>query len=194
MFQRNLMNEKDYRDSKFIQEDVDVKTKNILDDLEDKKRSFPTVIPTDIRNFYEVQISSLVKKHFFSDTPELPNNFKALHDFSDTETNEFNTLINTLKHSFKSSFTVLNDEYLRTKNSIDSIRRKIRDAEKDAEDEHISSLRAEKEKLDTRVLTIESEIRDLNQKIGTFKNTKKSLKQRQEELRKKIDNSRKYSR
>jgi len=188
-----LNNEKDYRDSKFIQEDVDVKTKNILDDLEDKKRSFPTVIPTDIRNFYEEQISSLVKKHFFSNTPELPNNFKTLHDFSDTETNEFNTLINTLKHSFKSSFTGLNDEYLRTKNSIDSIRRKIRLAEKDAEDEHISALRAEKEKLDTRVLTIESEIRGLNQKIGTFKNTKKSLKQRQEELRKKIDNSRKYS-
>lgn len=188
-----LNDEKDYRDSKFIQEDVDVKTKNILDDLEDKKRNFPIVIPTDIRNFYEKQISALVKKHFFSDTPELPSNFKPLHDFSDTETNEFNTLINTLKHSFKSSFTSLNDEYLRTKNSIDSIRRKIRDAEKDAEDEHIASLRADKEKLDTRVLTIESEIRDLNQKIGTFKNTKKTLKQRQEELRKKIDNSRKYS-
>ncbi|MFC0604912.1 DNA sulfur modification protein DndD [Winogradskyella pulchriflava] len=188
-----LANEKDFRDSKFIQEDVDQKTKLILDDLEEKKKSFPTVIPTDIRHFYEKQISFLVKKHFFSDTPELPNNFKTLHDFSDTETNEFNSLINNLKHSFKNSFTSLNDEYLRTKNSIDSIRRKIRDAEKDAEDEHIAILRAEKEKLDSRILTIELEIRDLKEKIGTFKNDKKTLKQRQEELRKKIDNSRKYS-
>tara|TARA_R110001583_G_scaffold19399_2_gene75935 strand:+ start:1562 stop:3676 length:2115 start_codon:yes stop_codon:yes gene_type:complete len=188
-----LANEKDFRDSKFIQEDVDEKTKLILDDLEEKKKSFPTVIPTDIRHFYEKQISFLVKKHFFSDTPELPNNFKTLHDFSDTETNEFNSLINNLKHSFKNSFTSLNDEYLRTKNSIDSIRRKIRDAEKDAEDEHIAILRAEKEKLDSRILTIELEIRDLKEKIGTFKNDKKTLKQRQEELRKKIDNSRKYS-
>lgn len=188
-----LANEKDFRDSKFIQEDVDEKTKLILDDLEEKKKSFPTVIPTDIRHFYEKQISSLVKKHFFSDTPELPNSFKTLHDFSDTETNEFNSLINNLKHSFKNSFTSLNDEYLRTKNSIDSIRRKIRDAEKDAEDEHIAILRAEKEKLDSRILTIELEIRDLKEKIGTFKNDKKTLKQRQEELRKKIDNSRKYS-
>ena len=188
-----LNDEKDYRDSKFIQEDVDVKTKNILDDLEDKKRSFPIVIPTDIRNFYEKQISALVKKYFFSDTPELPSNFKPIHDFSDTETNEFNTLINTLKHSFKSSFTSLNDEYLRTKDSINSIRRKIRDAEKDTEDEHIANLRANKEELDTRILTTEFEIGDLNQKIGFFTNKRGTLKRRQKELRKKIDDSRKYS-
>ena len=187
-----LRNEKKYRDSKLIQEDVEYKTKNILDDLEDKKKSFPNVIPTDIRNFYEKHISSLVKKYFLSESPELTNNFKPLHDFSDPEINEFNTLVNTLKHSFKSDFTSLNDEYLRTKKSIDGIRRKIRDAEKDADDEHISNLRAEKEKIDSRVLTIELEIRELKEKIGTFKNNKKTLKQRQEELRKKIDNSRKY--
>ncbi|NCT16602.1 MAG: DNA sulfur modification protein DndD, partial [Flavobacteriales bacterium] len=188
-----LTNEKNYKTNKFIQEDVGEKTNKILDDIEQEKKLFPTAIPTEIRNFYEDQIKKLVRKHFFADTPELPSNFEALHDFSDAETNELNGLVNNLKHTFKEVFTRLNDEYSRSKNQLDSIRRKIRDAEKDAEDEYISNLRSEKESLDKRVLSIENDIYDFKEKIGSFKNDIKTLKQRQEELRKKIDDSRKYS-
>src|SRR5690606_3854531 len=188
-----LTNEKNYRTNKFIQEDVGEKTNKILDDIEQEKKSFPTAIPTEIRNFYENQIKNLVRKHFFADAPELPSNFVALHDFSDAETNELNGLVNNLKHTFKEVFTRLNDEYSRSKNQLDSIRRKIRDAEKDAEDEYISNLRSEKERLDLRVMSIEKDIYDYKEKIGGLKNDIKTLKQRQEELRKKIDDSRKYS-
>ena len=188
-----LVNEKNYRDNKFIQEDVSEKTKNILDDLEERKKSFSGVIPTDIRNFYEEQIGELVKKHFFSRTPELPSNFVIHHDFSDSETNELNGLTNNLKHTFKETFTRLNDTYSRSKNQLDSIRRRIRDAEKDAEDEYISDLRTKKETLDLRIRNIDKEIYEHKEEIGGFKNEGKSFKQRQEELRKKIDDSRRYS-
>lgn len=188
-----LTNEKNYRTNRFIQEDVGEKTNKILDDIEQEKRSFPTVIPTGIRNFYEIQIKNLVRKHFFAYAPELPSNFEPLHDFSDAETNELNGLVNNLKHTFKEAFTRLNDEYSRSKNQLDSIRRKIRTAEKDAEDEYISSLREEKGRYDSRVVSIENEIGDLKERIGSFKNDVKTYKQRQEELRKKIDDSRKYS-
>jgi len=188
-----LTNEKNYRTNKFIQEDVGEKTNKILDDIEQEKKSFPTAIPTEIRNFYENQIKNLVRKHFFADAPELPSNFEALHDFSDAENNELNGLVNNLKHTFKEVFTRLNDEYSRSKNQLDSIRRKIRDAEKDAEDEYISNLRSEKERLDLRVMSIEKDIYDYKEKIGGLKNDIKTFKQRQEELRKKIDDSRKYS-
>lgn len=188
-----LSNEKNYRTNKFIQEDVGEKTNKILDDIEQEKKLFPTAIPTEIRNFYENQISKLVRKHFFANTPELPSNFEALHDFSDAESNELNGLVNNLKHTFKEVFTRLNDEYSRSKNQLDSIRRKIRDAEKDAEDEYISNLRNEKERLDLRVISIEKDIYEYKEKIGGLKNDIKTFKQRQEELRKKIDDSRKYS-
>jgi len=188
-----LSNEKNYKTNKFIQEDVGEKTNKILDDIEQEKKSFPTAIPTEIRNFYENQISKLVRKHFFANTPELPSNFEALHDFSDAESNELNGLVNNLKHTFKEVFTRLNDEYSRSKNQLDSIRRKIRDAEKDAEDEYISNLRNEKERLDLRVISIEKDIYEYKEKIGGLKNDIKTFKQRQEELRKKIDDSRKYS-
>ncbi|MEZ4907972.1 MAG: AAA family ATPase [Saprospiraceae bacterium] len=146
-----LDNEKKYRENKFKQENVGEKTNLILDDLEAEKKSFNGVITTDIRNFYETQIRNLIKKHFFSDVPDLPTTFEALHEFSDTETNELNTLVNTLKHTFRDTFSRFNDNYSRSKSDLDSIRRKIRAAEKDAEDEYIANLRNEKTRLDNRV-------------------------------------------
>jgi DNA sulfur modification protein DndD len=188
-----LENEKNYKDNKYKQDDVREKTIRILDDIEKEKKQFKGVIEVEIRDFYEAQIKKLIKKHFFSDVPELPSIFKQLHDFSDTQTNELNTLVNHLKHTFRDAFTRLNDNYLRSKNEIDSIRRKIRLAEKDAEDEYIANLRTEKKRLDDRIFSIDKDIYDLGEKIGGLKNEIKTLKQRQEELRKKIDDSRRYS-
>ena len=188
-----LQIEKNYKESKYKQEDVGEKTNKILDDLEAEKKNFNGVIGTEIRNFYEEQIKNLIKKYFFSDVPDLPTSFTALHDFSDIEANELNGLINNLKHTFRDVFSRLNDEYLRSKNELDSIRRKIRTAEKDAEDEYIAGLRLEKNRLDNRVFSIEKDIYDFGERIGSFKNEIKTLKQRQEELRKKIDDSRRYS-
>jgi DNA sulfur modification protein DndD len=188
-----LESEKNYKESKYKQENVNEKTKLILNDIENEKKYYKGVIDTDIRNFYEEQIKKLIKKHFFSDIPELPSIFETLHDFSDVQTNELNTLINHLKHTFREVFTKLNDSYLRSKSDIDSIRRKIRMAEKDAEDEHIAALREEKNKLDNRIFSIDKDNLDLSEKIGGLKSEIKTLKQRQEELRKKIDDSRRYS-
>ncbi|SZD73606.1 chromosome segregation protein [Candidatus Ornithobacterium hominis] len=188
-----LESEKNYKESKYKQEDVGEKTNRILDDLEEEKKKFNGVIETEIRNFYESQIKDLIKKHFFSDVPDLPTSFNALHDFSDVEANELNALINNLKHTFRDKFTRLNDDYLRTKNDLDSIRRKIRAAEKDAEDEYIANSRSEKTCLDNRISSIDKDIYDLRERIGGFKNEIKSLKQRQKKLRDKIDDSRRYS-
>ncbi|MEZ4986855.1 MAG: hypothetical protein R2795_17755 [Saprospiraceae bacterium] len=188
-----LENEKNYRENKYKQENIGDKTNLILDDLEAEKKHFNGVITTDIRNFYETQIRNLIKKHFFSDVPDLPTTFEVLHDFSDTETNELNELVNSLKHTFRDTFSHFNDDYSRSKNDLDSIRRKIRAAEKDAEDEYIANLRNGKTRLDNRVFSIDKDIYDLGEKIGAFKNEIKALKQRQEELRKKIDDSRRYS-
>lgn len=76
---------------------------------------------------------------------------------------------------------------------MDGIARKIRDAEKSAEDEYISNLREKKEGYDKRIISIESEISILNQKIGELQNQIKTFKQRQEILRKKIDESSQYT-
>lgn len=184
-----LLSEKNYKENKFKQENVVEKINLILDELEVEKKKIEGIIPTGIRTFYETQIKSLIMKHFYSDLPEVPKNFKSLHDFSDSETNEFKSLIIHLKHTFKDSFDKLNDEYLRSKNELDSIRRKIRDAEKDTMDSYISTLRVRLDNLNKRIQSIDTEINDLKVKIFLISNNIKTHKLRQEELRKKIDAS-----
>ena len=151
------------------------------------------VIDVNIRDFYEAQIKKLVRKYFYSDLKEIPESLRVLHDLSNVEANEFNQLLNTIKHSFKDTFSQMNAEYSFVKNQLDSITRKIRDAEKSAEDEYIAALRDSKERLDKRIISIENEIESIVLKIGELGNQNKTYKQRQEILRKKIDESSVYS-
>jgi DNA sulfur modification protein DndD len=188
-----LINERNLYEQKYKQEDVNSKINQIKLEIERQRVEERLVFDTNVRDFYENQIVKLVKKHFFSDIPDVPDNFEALHDFSYSETNEFNQLVNTIKHSFKETFARLNTEYSYLKNQLDSISRKIRDAEKSAEDEYISDLRRKKDISEKKILSLGNEIETLNQKFGELNNQIKIFKQKQEILRKKIDESTEYS-
>ena len=188
-----LEKEQNYNDAKFQQEDVEQKTTQILQGIEDEKKNKDFVVPINIRDFYEDQIRHLIKKYFFAQVPKVSDNFVPLHDFSMQQKNELDTLVNHLKHSFRENFSKISDENLRTKNELDKISRRIRNAEKDTEDEQIRYLRSNKEQLDKNVSDLESEITSFHEKIGELKGDIKTLKQRQETLRKRLDDSRQYS-
>lgn len=188
-----IQKEKQINESKFRTEDLEEKTTQILNEIDQVKVKTGFVVAVPVRNFYEEQIKRSVKKYFYSDIPEISSDFKPLHDFSNVEINEFNQLVNTLKHSFKDSFSRLNNEYSYVKNQLDSISRKIRDAEKSTEDEYISELRRLKKKHEDRIIDIEKEIGEYNREIGEKGNEIKTNKQKQEILRKKIDQSTEYS-
>ncbi|OQA97723.1 MAG: hypothetical protein BWY22_01170 [Bacteroidetes bacterium ADurb.Bin217] len=188
-----LKSERQLSEQKYKQDDVNLKVNKIRQEIEDKKKGLNFTLDVNTRDFYEEQIKQLVKKHFFSDFTEISENFKTLHDFSNSESNEFNQLVNTLKHSFKETFSRFNTEYSYIKNQLDSISRKIRDAEKSAEDEYITDLRQKKDALDKRILTVGKEIESIYLKIGEFNNQIKTFRQRQDILRKKIDDSSEYS-
>ena len=188
-----LTHERNLSELKYKQDDVNEKITQIRQDIENEKKNINFIFDVSTGDFYERQIKRLVRKYFFSEEIDIPTNLNILHDFSNSEVNEFNQLVTTLKHSFKDTFSRLNTEYSYIKNQLDSIYRKIRDAEKSAESEYISGLRSKKDNLDKRIITIENEIGTLNQKIGELQNQIKAFRQRQEILRKKIDDSSQYS-
>lgn len=177
----------------FKQESINEKIIQIRQDIEKEKLQNAFICDVSTAEFYDTQIKRLIKKYFFTEEVSLYENVTVLHDFSNSETNEFNQLVSTLKHSFKESFARLNSDYSSIKNQLDQIYRKIRDAEKIAENEYICSLRKKKDDIDGRVLTIDGIISGLNQQIGEISNQVKAFKQRQELLRKKIDESSEYS-
>jgi len=188
-----LEKEQNYNEAKFQQEDVEQKTTQILQGIEDEKNNKHFVVPIPIRDFYETQIKNLIKKYFFSQVPKVSDNFVVLHDFSMQQKNELDTLVNNLKHSFRENFTKISDENQRTKNELDKISRKIRNAEKDTEDEQIRNLRYRKEELDKNVDNLFLEIGGCQEKIRSIKDENKTLKQKQETLRKRLDDSLLYS-
>ena len=96
-----IINERLLSEQKYKKDDVNIKINKIRQEIEDKKKFLNFTLNIETSDFYEEQIKTLVRKHFFSELQELPETLKVLHDFSGSESNEFNQLVNNLKHSFK---------------------------------------------------------------------------------------------
>ena len=189
----HLEKEHNYKETKYQQENVEKKTKQILQDINNESRNNPFVIDINARDFYEKQIKNLIKKYFFAQVTQVEEDFVQLHDFSQQQQNELKTLINNLRFSFKENFSKISDEHARTKNELEKISRRIRNAEKDAEDEQIRELRNKKEELDKEIDSLGNDIGGYQEKIRNVKDEIKKLKQQQSELRKKLDDSAQYT-
>lgn len=143
-----------YKKNKLQQAGVKDQTENILNDLEQAKKSFNQHIDIRIRDFYENQIRTLVKKYFYHDVDlNRFEHFSLLHDFSEMEINSFNDLVFKIKNS-KSLFDKLNNEYSKAKAELFSIEKKIREAEKHAENDYVQELRRKKERIDERIMRL----------------------------------------
>lgn len=149
-----LNEETAYKKNKLQQADVKDQTENILNDLEQAKQSFGQHIDIRIRDFYEGQIRSLIKKYFYHDVDvNRFEHFSLLHDFSEMEINSFKDLVFKIKDS-KSLFDKLNNEYSKAKAELYTIEKKIREAEKHAENDYVQELRRKKERIDERIMQL----------------------------------------
>lgn len=143
-----------YKKNKLQQADVKDQTENILNDLEQAKKSFNQHIDIQIRDFYEAQIRYLVKKYFYHDVDvNRFEHFSLLHDFSEMEINSFKDLVFKIKDS-KSLFDKLNNEYSKAKAELFSIEKKIREAEKHAENDYVQELRRKKKRIDEHIMQL----------------------------------------
>jgi DNA sulfur modification protein DndD len=188
---RQIENENNFKSAQFKEENVKGVTSKILTDLDDIPKPKDLLITHEIRKFYSDNFEQLIRKHFFSDTPSLPEDFKELHEFSETQKNELFTLLSNIKFSFRESFKRINGEYNLTKNELTAIRRRIKDAETNQENPIIAELRMRKEELDKDIISIEATVDSLQREIGEFTNEKTQRGKRIEELSRKLNVSKK---
>ncbi|SFU75467.1 DNA sulfur modification protein DndD [Pustulibacterium marinum] len=181
-----LENEANYKAAKFKDENVKGVTNKILTDLIKEKRPDDLVVDYKVERFFSEAFERLIKKHFFSDTPELPEDFQTIHDFSDSERNELFALMSNIRFSFKETFKRITSEYNLTKNEISAIRKKIRDAETNQESPMIAEFRLQKANLDKEIIRIDDTIDSLNREIGEFINQKTQKIKKRDELAKKL--------
>lgn len=183
--------EKNYKAAQFKEENVKGVTNKILTDLLNTPKPNHLAIDHQVHKFYSETFEKLIRKHFFSDTPSLPEDFKIMHEFSDSERNELLAIFNNLKFSFRETFKRINGDYIQSRNELNSIRRKLRDAEANQEDPIISEYRKQKEILDKSIIHIEETIEALIREAERHTVEKTQRGKRIEELSRKLQVSEK---
>jgi DNA sulfur modification protein DndD len=169
---RQLENEANHKATQFKNENVNDVTNKILTDLLNIPKPEKFAIDHQVHDFYANAFKTLIRKHFFSDTEALPEDFKVIHEFSDSERNELQAVISNIRLSFRESFKRINGDFNQTKNELNGIRRRIKDAEANQEDPIIAEYRKNKEELDKEIIRIDETIDSLNREIGEFTNEK----------------------
>lgn len=169
---RQLENESNYKAAKFKNENINEVTNKILTDLSNFPKPDHLVIDYQVQEYYANSFKSLIRKHFFSDTESLPDDFKVIHEFSDSERNELLALLSNIRLSFRESFKRITGDYNQTKNELNQIRRKIKDAEANQEDPIIAEYRKNKEELDKEIIRLDETIDSINREIGELTNDK----------------------
>lgn len=182
-----LENEANFKSAQFREESINGVTTKILTDLLNIDKPKNITIDHNIHSWYASTFEKLIRKHFFDNTPDLPSAFELIHDFSDSERARLNTLLNNIKLSFREKFKNINSEYIFTKNEVNGVRRKIRDAESNQEDPIIESYRNQKEALQKEVVKIEDNIDSFNRAVGDLAGRKTQLNKKIEELSKKLE-------
>lgn len=188
---KQLDNEQNYKLNQFKEENVKGVTNKVLTELLTIEKPANLTIDHRIHTFYANTFEKLIRKHFFSDTDELPSDFKILHEFSDSEINELKALLANIRLSFKESFKRITAEYNQTRNELNTIRRKIRDAESTQEDPIIAEYRKTKEMLDEEVIKIDRNIGAIERENENLGNERTQKGKRIEELSRKLKVSKK---
>lgn len=186
-----LENESNHKATQYKNEHVSDVTTKILTDLSAIPKPSHLVIDYNVQEFYANTFRELIKKHFFQDVNSLPDDFKTIHEFSDSEKNEMQALLNNIRLSFKEEFKRINGDFLQAKNDQLSIRKRIKDAEANQEDALISDYRNKKEELDKEIVRIDETIDSLNREIGEFQSEKKQKNISIEKLSSKLNVSEK---
>lgn len=181
-----LENEASYKAAKYKDENISDVTNKILTDLLNTPKPERLAIDHQVHEFYANTFKTLIRKHFFSDSSPLPEDFKVIHEFSDSERNELLAVLSNIRLSFRESFKRITGDYNQAKNELNAIRRKIKDAEANQEDPIIADFRKHKDDLDKEIIRIEDTISSLDREIGEFTNEKTQKGKSIETLSKKL--------
>lgn len=180
-----------FKNINFKTDDVEKKTFDILDEIEERKKHTNFSIDSKTSKFLIGEFELLIKKHFGQNN-ETIENIKEILLFGANEKSRVDELVNQLKRNFKQEFKTLSKNYQESKRILDSTKRKLNEAEAKSEDPIVASLREKKEKIDVLIGTIQDDRDKKNQKIGSLENERGQIKKQISELQDKIDVSKEY--
>ncbi len=134
----------------------------------------------------EVIFNSLKNKLLFETDAE-QSEIKILHNFTDSQLLELNSMCNNIRNSYSQYFKHLLKEYKLNKQKLLTVKKKLTEAESNDKDLLVQKIKNEKKVLDDRVLELEREITSLKLEKDNLEIEKQSIARLTSELAKKIN-------
>lgn len=178
--------EAEFKEVKYKQENASVIEDKILDDLAEEIDNCGKAVNGSVRDTYNNIFRKLIKRHFFSDAPEFPTDFRLIHDLTESERAQLQTLVDNLRLSFREQFKRLHFEYNQLRNELMQVKRRIADAESLAEDAVVKADRQRKQELDSEIEALAEQIGALEQNNSDHQNIIIQKEKQLDDLRKKL--------
>lgn len=167
--------ERDIISQKFNDDRVEQVADNIINDLIKIPHPDNLVINYKVQEYYIDNLKDLIYKHLGGDSTKETNSNaqgEVIHNLSETEKAELNQFINNIRLSFKETFNRINSEYVRSKNELNDINKKIKLAEEKSENPLVKADRERKSSLEKQYDDILRNVGVLEQEIATNNDTK----------------------
>lgn len=148
----------------------DVSTK-IVNDLINLPKPGNIIIQHDVQEYYITNFKKLLQKHLGEEETQSLGEVELLHNYSEPEKAELEQFISNIKLSFKEKFNRINTDFIRSKNELNEINKKIKLAEEKSEDALVTEDRKKKEELERQHESILEKIGALKQDIEDNENT-----------------------
>ncbi|MBN8544915.1 MAG: DNA sulfur modification protein DndD [Ignavibacteria bacterium] len=164
--------------------------------IDQKLSEFKTELPDILRqnnipNENSEQITNVIfdklKNNLLSETLTEQSSIKILHNFTESQLLELNSLNSNLRNSYSQYFKQLLKEYKLVKQKLFALKKRLSDAESKDKDLLVQKIKGEKKVLDDRVLELEREITSLKLEKEHFEIEKQNIARLTSELAKKIN-------
>lgn len=159
-----VVEERKYIDRNFDKSKIEDISTKIIDDLINLPKPENIQIKHDVQNYYIRCIRELVTKHLGNDDDPI-GEVELLHNFSEIEKSDLEQFINNIKLSLKEKLSKINTDFIRSKNELNEISKRIKLAEEKSEDALVIADREKKMLLEEKYEIIQQKIGALDQKI-----------------------------
>ncbi len=165
-----IIDERNFINRNFDKNKVDDISTNIINDLINLPRPKDILITHEVQEYYIKSFKELVKKHLGEEETQSNEDVELIHNYSESEKAELEQFINNIRLSFKEKFSRINTDFIRSKNELNDINKKIKLAEEKSEDALVVADRKKKIELEQQYESIQQKIGVLNQKIDDNSN------------------------
>ncbi|WP_314054164.1 DNA sulfur modification protein DndD [Capnocytophaga gingivalis] len=141
-----VSNERKFINGSYDKDKVEEVSSKIIDDLINIEKPNNFQISYDVQQFYVENFKLLLKKYLGIEERQKEEIIEIIHNYSESEAADLRQFVNNIKISFKEKLKSIHIDFIRAKNELNEINKKVRLAEEKSEDALARADREQKKK------------------------------------------------